>query len=759
MGKKILLADDSITIQKVIELTFSDEDFDVVTVGNGRLALEKLNDVQPDIVLCDIIMPEKDGYEVCEHVKTSERFSHIPVLLLTGAFEPFDQERAERVGSDGFLAKPFEPETLIAKVKDLLSRAQAPQAGGVPPGVTDLGVTAPQSVVSRESLSPPLEEVPPAVPPLASETAPPLGASLIPEQPFEAFDVGAGDEAPSFEAAPSAEPAESLAPVSEEELATLTGETKVVPPEPEAPDSASTVMFSAGQRPWNDEPAPPAEAPAHAEPTEAVDEGPPEPALTPEPPAAPDLAEETGAAFEEVLEEDLEFGAPRFGAPVTGSDTQVPITPEVLPDEPQDSSTFETVAPPALPELEPEPAPDLEPEAIAAEPEVPATFEAASAYSGEPPPELELDPAEASSEPEVPPVYEPPPAYEPEPPPAYEPASSSEPEAPSALEGIPPHETEAPPIFEPAPPSEPEAPAAYEPAELEPPPAFEPASSPEPEGPSAFEEIPPHAARPVFEPLLPSEPEPPPVEEAAAPSQREPVFEPIRPPTFEMPPAPDRPETTLPPLEPEAPSEGASTPPLRPELEPGPPAAGELEASVDAAPEPAADPETAPTPVFEMEPAPSPPPAPEFESATSFPESEGTLEPDSAPGLEPEPAFVSPTPFSAEPEGAPEPEPEAPAAPAEPSGGETLPGTGREQVVESFADVETGGETEELPLSPSEAASVPVPVDMVEKIAQRVVAQVSEKVVREIAWEVIPDLAEALIKQEIERLKDELQKL
>ena len=61
MGKKILLADDSITIQKVIELTFSDEDFDVVTVGNGRLAIERIQETQPDIVLCDIVMPEKDA--------------------------------------------------------------------------------------------------------------------------------------------------------------------------------------------------------------------------------------------------------------------------------------------------------------------------------------------------------------------------------------------------------------------------------------------------------------------------------------------------------------------------------------------------------------------------------------------------------------------------------------------------------------------------------------------------------------------------
>src|SRR5215510_6776430 len=133
MGKKILLADDSITIQKVIELTFSDEDFEVVTVGNGRAAIEKVQEVRPDVVLCDIIMPEKDGYEVCDFIKKSPALAHIPVLLLTGAFEPFDQDRAARVKCDGFLAKPFEPETLIAKVKDLLVKAPPrPVTGAFP---------------------------------------------------------------------------------------------------------------------------------------------------------------------------------------------------------------------------------------------------------------------------------------------------------------------------------------------------------------------------------------------------------------------------------------------------------------------------------------------------------------------------------------------------------------------------------------------------------------------------------------------------
>ncbi|HEY7862174.1 MAG TPA: response regulator [Thermoanaerobaculia bacterium] len=132
MGHKILLADDSITIQKVIELTFSDEDFELHTVGNGQKAIDEIRSIMPHIVLCDIIMPEKNGYEVCEFIKSSPDLKHVPVLLLTGAFEPFDQERARSAGCDGFLAKPFEPQTLISKVKELLVKSPAAAAAPAP---------------------------------------------------------------------------------------------------------------------------------------------------------------------------------------------------------------------------------------------------------------------------------------------------------------------------------------------------------------------------------------------------------------------------------------------------------------------------------------------------------------------------------------------------------------------------------------------------------------------------------------------------
>ncbi len=126
MAHKLLLADDSVTIQRVIELTFADEDVALTAVGDGRQAIEKIEADPPDIVLADVGMPEKDGYEVAAFIKNDPRFAHIPVLLLTGAFEPVDEERARAVGCDGVLAKPFEPQMVITRVKELLAGVAQP---------------------------------------------------------------------------------------------------------------------------------------------------------------------------------------------------------------------------------------------------------------------------------------------------------------------------------------------------------------------------------------------------------------------------------------------------------------------------------------------------------------------------------------------------------------------------------------------------------------------------------------------------------
>jgi CheY-like chemotaxis protein len=118
---KLLLADDSVTIQRVIELTFADEDVQVIAVGNGADAIERAQRDRPDIVLADVGMPERDGYEVAQFIKGTPALAHIPVVLLTGAFEPVDEDRARAVGCDGVLVKPFEPQLVISRVKDLLA--------------------------------------------------------------------------------------------------------------------------------------------------------------------------------------------------------------------------------------------------------------------------------------------------------------------------------------------------------------------------------------------------------------------------------------------------------------------------------------------------------------------------------------------------------------------------------------------------------------------------------------------------------------
>src|SRR5688572_2351157 len=87
----LLLADDSVTIQRVIELTFADEDVKVVAVSNGEQAIALLNEKPPDIVLADVGMPGRDGYQVARYIRNTPALAHIPVLLLTGAFEPVDQ--------------------------------------------------------------------------------------------------------------------------------------------------------------------------------------------------------------------------------------------------------------------------------------------------------------------------------------------------------------------------------------------------------------------------------------------------------------------------------------------------------------------------------------------------------------------------------------------------------------------------------------------------------------------------------------------
>ncbi|MEX2270224.1 MAG: response regulator [Vicinamibacterales bacterium] len=128
MAHTLLLADDSVTIRRVIELTFADENVRVVSVSSGRDAIASIEASPPDIVLADAGMPDVSGYDIAAFVKGRPDLKHIPVILLAGAFEPLDEARARASGSDGVLVKPFEPQMAVARVRELLSPEATPIA-------------------------------------------------------------------------------------------------------------------------------------------------------------------------------------------------------------------------------------------------------------------------------------------------------------------------------------------------------------------------------------------------------------------------------------------------------------------------------------------------------------------------------------------------------------------------------------------------------------------------------------------------------
>jgi CheY-like chemotaxis protein len=155
MARKLLLADDSVTIQRVIELTFADEDIDVIAVGDGDAAIARLDSAPPDIVLADVGMPGRDGYEVAMHVHRTPSLAHIPVVLLTGALQPVDEVKAREAGCAGVLVKPFEPHMVIAKVRELLDRRMGAASAPAPkPGADADKAGSPADAILNAPASP-----------------------------------------------------------------------------------------------------------------------------------------------------------------------------------------------------------------------------------------------------------------------------------------------------------------------------------------------------------------------------------------------------------------------------------------------------------------------------------------------------------------------------------------------------------------------------------------------------------------------------
>jgi CheY-like chemotaxis protein len=201
MPKTLLLADGSVTIQRVVELTFAHEDIHVVALADGRKAMQWLGNERPDIVLADVDLPDNDGYSIAAHVRKTKRLQHVPVLLLAGAFEPVDQDRARAAGCDGVIIKPFEPQQLVSRVKELLTvpepvgvgarettakAAAAPAAGLGTPAVAPIRVVPPPPPdLTRVMKNEPLTGTQAEMPPLMLEPLPLAPEKLeLPSQPL-----------------------------------------------------------------------------------------------------------------------------------------------------------------------------------------------------------------------------------------------------------------------------------------------------------------------------------------------------------------------------------------------------------------------------------------------------------------------------------------------------------------------------------------------------------------------------------------------
>ncbi len=337
MGGTILLADDSITIQKVVELTFAETDHKVVAVGSGRDLFARLTEIKPDVVLCDVVMPDVNGYDVCQTLKSDPNTLHLPVVLLTGTFEPFDRDRALAAGCDAIVTKPFEARELIGVVDDLIKRSQTVAA--LPPvgdggGLGEHGI--PEGVPSLDFSTTGFDQF--------ATHAVPLPAPM-PDTGIELTSSAVGDSSPGLRIPAPPELAEPAVPPPAPEHAesfAFGGDEVAAPPPapmadafaPEPPDAPAVAPFAA---------EPPAFAPAPLVPQPPVEPFQPFIAhdesthelFEPEPPAAAEDAPPEISAVPPVAEPVepppayhlLEAPAPPAGVPAEPVAPAAPFPP------------------------------------------------------------------------------------------------------------------------------------------------------------------------------------------------------------------------------------------------------------------------------------------------------------------------------------------------------------------------------------------------------------------------------------------------
>ncbi|HXZ19862.1 MAG TPA: response regulator [Candidatus Acidoferrales bacterium] len=216
LAPTIYFIDDSATMREVIKIAFRKENIQVVTCPSVSAAIEQFGTVKPDAVISDVIMPDRDGYELCTYIKGRADLEKTPVILMSGVVNRTVAEKATLVGANELLRKPFQPQELVARVKKLL-----PGAGGQPESTSPETAAAPAPGASgMNGLEKLFTPSAPAVPPIPAKLhvpPAPAAAPIAPKAPAApvAAPVAAPPRAPASPAAPAAAPpapARSAAP-------------------------------------------------------------------------------------------------------------------------------------------------------------------------------------------------------------------------------------------------------------------------------------------------------------------------------------------------------------------------------------------------------------------------------------------------------------------------------------------------------------------------------------------------------------------
>lgn len=367
MARTVLIADDSPTVQKKASGVLTGEGIEVVTVSNGVAAIKKLPTARPLVVLADVSMPGKDGYEVCEFIKSSPDFIRVPVVLVFSDDDVYDEQRGARAGADGRIKKPFDHDELVAVVGKFISRSESAQSE---PRLKD--TMTPAASARPEVVTEPVDEEPTISPrqpvhdfgaltgefgidgPMPDESSAVAlegkehgVATEMPSSPISAMEA-----TPDELAAPGVPPAisEPKPMVSSEPSARLDAELAATPMPAEAPNEESAA--ASGTAVAEEESAGPSAVAAHEFSASEVSQPPVVESAVAPPSAEPALIEEESAPPAAPAEPPIAQRTMVFRVP---ADIAEPVLKDELSPQPPEPE----MAPPP-PESEAESASNLE---------------------------------------------------------------------------------------------------------------------------------------------------------------------------------------------------------------------------------------------------------------------------------------------------------------------------------------------------------------------------------------------------------------